>query len=426
MGMSTGRVQELCKGFALVAVLIGLPGLIAQNRQGSGDRAGSGRVERNVDTPLLRVGVLAYCPAPALDYPKNQPTAAVSTLAADGRFGSVSLVAADLAQPSSANLRANYDCVVAITDLGCAGPPIPGEIADPAANALAEYATAGGGVVVAAFGFASPRPSLGFGPAIFTPGLSPLLGNSIYNSWSAGYINTGAMSTAPGCAKITAGVTGPITSVLANDTEVAAGATNCVSYATGLGGVAALPAVAVNARGNVVGFNSLPSSDDHQAQAGYRRLFGNSVYQACTYETPASVTAAVPVDIKPESCPNEWNSSSSGVLPVAILGTAGLPVSKIDPASIRLAGVTPERYSYADTGTPYAPFTGKTSCAACTSAGRDGLQDLELKFDSGKLAAALPGGAVSACVVLKLTGRLKAEFGGTEINGEDVLSVKRK
>ena len=62
----------------------------------------------------------------------------------------------------------------------------------------------------------------------------------------------------------------------------------------------------------------------------------------------------------------------------------------------------------------------------CNAAGGDGLQDLELKFDSEKLAAALPSGAVSACVVLKLTGRLKAEFGGTDINGEDVLSVKRK
>ena len=400
----------------MVAVLIGLPGLMAQSRQGSGDRAGSGRVERNVDAPLPRVGVLAYCPAPEAEY---QPIHAVSALVADRRFGPVTLVAADKTLPSSANLSANYDCVVAITDLGC-GVPIVDAIADPAAITLAEYANAGGGVVLAAFGFASPRPSLGFGPAIFGEGLSPLKGNSRYNSGSVGNINTGAMSTAPGCAKITAGVTGPITSFLANDTEVAAGGTNCVSYETGL------PAVAVNLRGNVVGFNSFPSSSYHQGQDGYRRLFGNSVYQACTYETPAAVTAAVPVDIKPESCPNEWNSSSKGVLPVAILGTAGLPVLKIDPASIRLAGVAPERYSYADTGTPYAPFTGKTSCAACASAGRDGLQDLELKFDSEKLAAKLPASGVSACVVLKLTGNLKAEFGGTAINGEDVLSVKGK
>ena len=114
------------------------------------------------------------------------------------------------------------------------------------------------------------------------------------------------------------------------------------------------------------------------------------------------------------------------MLPVSILGTANLAVSKIDPASIRLAGVAPERYSYSDTGSPYAPFTGKTSCAACNSAGRDGLQDLELKFDSEKLAAALPGGAVDACVILKLTGNLKPQFGGTPIYGEDVLSVKGK
>lgn len=47
------------------------------------------------------------------------------------------------------------------------------------------------------------------------------------------------------------------------------------------------------------------------------------------------VVCPVPIDIKPQSCPNPINVKSRGVLPVAILGTAEFDVTTIDPASIR-------------------------------------------------------------------------------------------
>ena len=56
------------------------------------------------------------------------------------------------------------------------------------------------------------------------------------------------------------------------------------------------------------------------------------------------------VDIKPGSCPNPLNVKSSGVLPVAILGTADFDVTTIDATSIRLAGVSPLRSSIEDVG----------------------------------------------------------------------------
>jgi hypothetical protein len=325
----------------------------------------------------------------------------------------VTLVAASQTLPSAETLKSSFDCVVAMTDMGC-GIPMPDVIADSAANALAGYAGTGGGVVLTAFGFAQPRPSLGLGNAIFASGLSPLLGASIYNAFT-GPLNTAAMSNAPACSKITQGVGGDMSSSFANETFLAPGATGCVSY------YSSLPAVAVNEKGNVVGFNSFPAAGADQGQQNYRLLFANSVYQACT----ASSAITVPFDIKPASCPNAWNPASKGVLPVAILGTADLPVTKIDPESIRLSGIAPERHSYSDVATPYSPSAGKTSCDACNSANGDGLLDLELKFDSEKLAALLPrGAAANACVVKKMTGNLKPEFGGTAITGEDVVSIK--
>jgi len=77
---------------------------------------------------------------------------------------------------------------------------MPDVIADSAANSLADYAGSGRGVVLTAFSFAQPRPSLGLGSAIFARGLSPLQGLSIYNT-SPGGVNTTAMSTDPAARK---------------------------------------------------------------------------------------------------------------------------------------------------------------------------------------------------------------------------------
>jgi hypothetical protein len=46
----------------------------------------------------------------------------------------------------------------------------------------------------------------------------------------------------------------------------------------------------------------------------------------------------VPVDIKPGAFPNTINLSSNGVVPVAILSTSTFDATKIDPASVTMAG----------------------------------------------------------------------------------------
>ena len=75
----------------------------------------------------------------------------VNTLVADGRFGAVTLVDADLTQPTTQNLLDNYDCVIAPTDNRCGGVSN--------STAMAGFATAGRRVVLATFAFST---SIGF------------------------------------------------------------------------------------------------------------------------------------------------------------------------------------------------------------------------------------------------------------------------
>lgn len=139
----------------------------------------------------------------------------------------------------------------------------------------------------------------------------------------------------------------------------------------------------------------------------------------------------VPVDIKPQSCPNPLNFGSKGVIPAAILGTNTFEVTKVDPASIRLEGVAPLRSSLEDVATPYVPFVGKSNSSDCTDKGSDGLLDITLKFDSQEIYSMIEstlGREVNdgETLILPLTGNLREEFGGTPIKGEDVVVIKKK
>lgn len=129
----------------------------------------------------------------------------------------------------------------------------------------------------------------------------------------------------------------------------------------------------------------------------------------------------VAVDIKPTSCPNPLQCKSSGVVPVAVLGSAELDVTTIDPASVLLAGVAPLRSAVEDVAAPFLPATGKADCLDCTTEGPDGFPDLTLKFSTKQLLEAIGPAADGACLVLSLTGNLREEDGGTPISGEDVM-----
>jgi hypothetical protein len=129
-------------------------------------------------------------------------------------------------------------------------------------------------------------------------------------------------------------------------------------------------------------------------------------------DAPGVGAIDVNLDIRPMSDPNPLNTRARGVLPVAILGTEDFDVTQIDPATILLEGVAPSWWAYEDVGT-----------AGDTLAGPDGYIDLVLHFDNQCIVAAIGPVSRGDELVLRLTGNLKEEFGGTPIVGEDVVVV---
>jgi hypothetical protein len=135
-----------------------------------------------------------------------------------------------------------------------------------------------------------------------------------------------------------------------------------------------------------------------------------------------SIAMCVPADIKPMSCPNPLSLMNKGVLPVAILGTPDFDVTMIDPETIELEGVAPLRWSVEDVTAPYIGDANE-DCMSCAENGEDGYPDLTLKFDAQEVIAALGDVVDGQCLVVKLTGNLKEEFGGIPISAQDVLLI---
>ena len=128
------------------------------------------------------------------------------------------------------------------------------------------------------------------------------------------------------------------------------------------------------------------------------------------------------VDIKPGSCPNPLNVKSKGMLPVAILGTEDLDVLDVDPSSIRLEGVAPQRSGIEDVSTPL------NNEEDCYDHGVDGYDDLILKFDTQEVVEAVVAALGTDVVdgdelLLTLTGVLGD---GTAIEGQGTVIIIKK
>ena len=129
----------------------------------------------------------------------------------------------------------------------------------------------------------------------------------------------------------------------------------------------------------------------------------------------------VAVDIKPSSCPNPVNVKSSGVLPIAVLGTEDVNVITIDPTSIRLAGVEPLRSVYEDVA---GPVSDSNDCN-CITDGPDGFLDLTLKFKTQRIVEAIGDVNDGDVRVLTLTGVLFDPMPlETPIEGADCILIK--
>lgn len=129
----------------------------------------------------------------------------------------------------------------------------------------------------------------------------------------------------------------------------------------------------------------------------------------------------VGLDIKPGSCPNPLNTTSKGVLPVAITGSSTFNIQDIDISTLKIGGVVPIKSSVEDV---VSLFTRKENSCECTTKAGDGINDLVLHFDTQQIVAAMGTVNNRENKVLNLTGNLKD---GTPIKGGDcVVIIKNK
>ena len=133
-----------------------------------------------------------------------------------------------------------------------------------------------------------------------------------------------------------------------------------------------------------------------------------------TFELSGEI--ALPLDIKPGSCPNPFNRGSSGVLPVALVGTVEFDPTEVDLSTLQLSRADGVGGSVAPNEGPPGPHSVFEDVATpfdgegceCHDLGGDGIDDLSMKFKTRDLVDALeldelPGGAV---VELVLSGSL--------------------
>jgi len=157
---------------------------------------------------------------------------------------------------------------------------------------------------------------------------------------------------------------------------------------------------------------------DYLFQTAYVNGDGAKIINPSAFINLLVVPVDVSIDIKPGSCPNPLNVQSSGVLPVAILGSEDFDVNMIDVASIRLDGVAPIRSSYEDVATP---VSDGNECE-CTTEGPDGHIDLTLKFKTQELVEKLVNKydelVADEELILTLRGALYDE---TLIEGSDCI-----
>jgi hypothetical protein len=138
----------------------------------------------------------------------------------------------------------------------------------------------------------------------------------------------------------------------------------------------------------------------------------------------------VPVDIKPQSCPNSFNRKSHGMLPVAVVGEADFDVMMIDVSSILLSradgvgdSVAPNegppgpKSTFQDSATPF-----QGSPCNCHSLAGDGIPDLMMHFSSDEVVDVLQLDGVSngALVELVVSGGLTD---GTAFAGRDCIRL---
>lgn len=134
-----------------------------------------------------------------------------------------------------------------------------------------------------------------------------------------------------------------------------------------------------------------------------------------TYVSAPAATASL--DIKPGSCPNRVNTTSRGVLPVALLLPDTISPDDVDLTHVFLQGVPVLRAGVEDVSSPV------DEACSCQEREPDGVDDLVLKFDTQEVLATL--GDVQDGDEIELT--LEAELtDGTVLTASDCIQILKR
>lgn len=150
------------------------------------------------------------------------------------------------------------------------------------------------------------------------------------------------------------------------------------------------------------------------------RFAGDAEYFPSSDTVPFQVIVMIPIaiDIHPGSYPNPINTRKEGTIPVAILGSAGFDVTKIDPASLRLEGAP---LATRGQGSLQYSFEDVSGDFTSTLEGKpDGYPDLVGHFPANQ--ANWWAGMETATI----TGNLRPEYGGIPIEGSDSIKLLLK
>jgi hypothetical protein len=141
-------------------------------------------------------------------------------------------------------------------------------------------------------------------------------------------------------------------------------------------------------------------------------------------------TTAVPVAV--EICPNKLNAQSRGQISVTVAGSAQMNVWSIDVNSVRVLGAAPRGWmmNYGVLGWS-GPLLGRTSLGSCGGSKPDHYLDLVLKFETQDIVQGIQRALGTTVrdgdlVALTLTGKLRREWGGQSIVGEDLVAAHNK
>jgi hypothetical protein len=128
-----------------------------------------------------------------------------------------------------------------------------------------------------------------------------------------------------------------------------------------------------------------------------------------------------------EACPKRFPATRGADIIVTVSGGAGFDVATIDPASLRIFGVAPGRSSIVSLSARETALLAKSPFAPCVPVNGAAWRGLVLTFSASDVADAIaaqlghfPRNDETA--LLLLSGRLKAQFGGTPVAGEDIVS----